>query len=81
MSKLLVLSDPLMGNTEQQHLTRFILWRVEPLLCNDRKMGSCTETVSGQWLGNHIRAATNRRAKMDVLFETEWLCVVRAEFL
>jgi hypothetical protein len=47
----------------------YILWRIEPLLCNDREMGGYTRVVSGQLLGKHHPAAKNRRATMEILLE------------
>jgi hypothetical protein len=54
---------------------------VESLLCNDREMGEYTRAVSGQRLGKHIPAATNRRATIETLLETGCFYVVRAEEL
>jgi hypothetical protein len=34
-----------------------VLWRVEPLLCNDRKKGGCTRPDSGQRLDKHVPIA------------------------
>jgi hypothetical protein len=39
-----------------------LLWRVEPLLCNDREMGGYTRPVSGQRLSKHVPAATDTNA-------------------
>jgi hypothetical protein len=44
-------------------------------------MGKYTRAVSGQRLGKHVPATTNRRATMEVLLETECFYVVRAEEL
>jgi hypothetical protein len=35
-----------------------ILWRIDPLLCNERNMGGYTRVVSGQRLGKHFPIAT-----------------------
>jgi hypothetical protein len=45
------------------------------------KMGGYTSSVSGQRLGIHVPAATNRRATMEGLLERGCFCVVRAEML
>jgi hypothetical protein len=45
----------------------FILWRVEPLLCNDRVICRYTRVVSTQWLVKHVPAATNTHATIEVL--------------
>jgi hypothetical protein len=34
--------------------TNSIMWRGEPLLCNDREMGGYSRTVSGQRLGKRV---------------------------
>jgi hypothetical protein len=54
-----------------------VLWRIDPLLSHD----SVTTTVSGQWLGKHVTAATNTRATIELLLETGCFYVVRAEML
>jgi hypothetical protein len=59
--------------------TQISLWRVEPLLYNDHKMGGYTRPISVQQLGKHVPRATNLRATMVVLLETRCVCVVRAE--
>jgi hypothetical protein len=33
------------------------MWRVEPLLSNDREMGGYTRAVSGRRLGKHVLVA------------------------
>jgi hypothetical protein len=45
-----------------------MLWRVEPLLCNDREMGGYTRTFSGQRFRKHVSAAT------DMNVTTEEMC-------
>jgi hypothetical protein len=50
-----------------------LMQRVEPLLCDDREVGEYTRAVSGQRLGKHVPAATNRRATTGCFY------VVRAE--
>jgi hypothetical protein len=47
------------------------LWRVEPLLCSDRKMRKCTRNVSRKPLGKQVPKASNQRSTMKVLLETE----------
>jgi hypothetical protein len=59
----------------------FILHRVEPLLCDDRDTDEYPRDVSKQRLSRHVPAATNRRPKIQVLLETGYFYVVRAEEL
>jgi hypothetical protein len=58
-----------------------ILWRVEPLIWNDREISKYTGAISRQRLGKHVPAATNAHATIQVLLETGCFCVVRAEML
>jgi hypothetical protein len=44
------------------------MWRVEPLLCNDREMGGYTSAVSGQRLSKHVPAATDMNATIELYF-------------
>jgi hypothetical protein len=42
-----------------------VLWRIDPLLCNDREMGGYTRTVCGKRLGKHVPAATDTYATIE----------------
>jgi hypothetical protein len=53
-----------------------ILYRVEPLLCDDREMGGYIRAVLGQRLGKHVPAATLTQHYKSCVFY-----VVRAEML
>jgi hypothetical protein len=44
-----------------------ILWRVEPLLCNDHEMSRFTMAVSGQQLRKHVPAVTDANATKERL--------------
>jgi hypothetical protein len=57
------------------------LQRVEPLLCNNCKVGGYTRAVPGQRLGKHVLRAMYRRPTMQVLLETVFFYVARAEML
>jgi hypothetical protein len=39
-----------------ERILHFILWRLEPLLCNDREMGGYIRAVSGPRLDKHVPA-------------------------
>jgi hypothetical protein len=58
-----------------------ILYRVQPLLCDDCEIGGYARADSGHRLGKHIPAATNRRATIKVLLVTGCFYLVRAEEL
>jgi hypothetical protein len=58
-----------------------ILYRVEQLLSNDRELGEYTRDISRQRLGKDVPTANNRRATIEILFETGCFYVVRAEEL
>jgi hypothetical protein len=47
-----------------------LLYRVEPLLYNDREISKITTAVSRQQLGKHVPAATDTHAAAEVLLET-----------
>jgi hypothetical protein len=57
------------------------MWRVQPLLYNDREMGGYTIAVSGQWFGIHVPTVGDRRATTEILLEAGCFCVVRTEML
>jgi hypothetical protein len=58
-----------------------ILYRVQPLLCNDHKIGRYTRAVSRQLLGEHVTTATGTNATMAQQQRNGVFCVVRAEDL
>jgi hypothetical protein len=60
---------------------KLILWRVEPLLCNDDEMSKYTRAVSRYRLGKHVPTATNTHATIEKLLETGCFCMVRAKML
>jgi hypothetical protein len=70
-----------LGILQRGFLFGLLLSRVQPLLCDDRKIGEYTRSVSRQQLGKHFPEAKNRRATVEVLLETRCFCWVRAEEL
>jgi hypothetical protein len=50
--------------TASRDIYIYLLWSVEPLLCNDREMGLYARAVSGQRLGKHVPTATDTKATM-----------------
>jgi hypothetical protein len=51
-----------------------ILWRVEPLLCNDREISKYTKAVCRQRFGKHVPAVTDTNATM---VQQQRLCFLR----
>jgi hypothetical protein len=47
-------------------LNFMMLYRVEPLLCDDREIGKCTRAVPRQRLDKHVPAETT----VEILLET-----------
>jgi hypothetical protein len=58
-----------------------ILYRVQPLLCDDREIGEYTEDFTRQRLAKHVPPTTNRPSTIEVLLETGCFYVVRADEL
>jgi hypothetical protein len=50
------------------HLT--IVYRVQPLLCNNRINNDFMQPVSRQQIGKHVPAATNTHRRIELLLET-----------
>jgi alanine dehydrogenase len=65
-----VLSQVNTVHTTQLYFLRFILQRVEPLLCNNREISKYTKAVSRQWLGNLVPTVRDRHARIYVVLET-----------
>jgi hypothetical protein len=62
-----------------------MLWRVEPLLCNDREISEYTRPISGQRVGKHVPIARQQILNNATAGLQQWkgcvFYVVRADRL